>query len=343
MSFDSEIEEFIALWRSDAPNIEAHTSGSTGTPKRIMLPRRLVKESAWRSIRHFGLTRESVVHLMLSPSYIAGKMAIVRALEAECHLTREVPSSTPLSGPDTPRHITLLSAVGAQVAGMESLRQAGELPRIRHLLLGGAPLNPAMRVTATGLAEFVWESYGMTETASHIALRRVLASDPEGETPFTPLEDIRIGTDTRGCLQIEIPGFERLITNDLARILPDGTFTLLGRADNVIITGGVKVMPEEIERILSPLFQGRSFYVTSRPHSKWGEELLIAVEDKSVAHPVWLSPDTYFPDALPMSRHLERIPEHYKRPKAILLLPALERTSNGKIKRLKFNINRLPK
>lgn len=338
MSFDSEIEDFITLWRSDSPYIEAHTSGSTGTPKRIMLPRRLVKESAWRSVRHFGLTPDSVIHLMLSPSYIAGKMVIARALEARCKLTREAPSSAPLSGPSTPSHITLLSAVGAQVDGMESLRQAGRLPHIRHLLLGGAPLNPSLRVTAAGLADFVWESYGMTETASHIALRPVLASDPEGITPFKPLEDIHISTNARGCLTIEIPGFERLITNDLAHVLPDGSFALLGRADNVIITGGLKVIPEEIERILSPHLEGHPFYVTSRPHHKWGEELIIAVEDKSVADQVWVSPGKYIPDGLPMSQHLKRIPEHYKRPKAILLLPAFERTSSGKIKRKKFGI-----
>lgn len=334
---DLEIREFIELWRSGQGDIEAHTSGSTGTPKRILLPRRLVRESAWRSIRHFGLDSKSVVHLMLSPSYIAGKMAIVRALEAGCRLTWEPPSSRPLTSPGTPSRITLLSAVGAQLRGMEALARSGTLPRIRHLLLGGAPLRTDMRLAAIGLAEHVWESYGMTETASHIALRPVLPDDPYGLVPFTPLDGVETETDERSCLVITVPGAGRLVTNDIVKMHHNGGFTVTGRADNVIITGGLKVMPEQVEQALAPLMKDMEFYVTSRSHPKWGEEVILVTEDRGLTgEAVYTDASDYPLGATTLALAARDRLEPCQRPRGVMTLPALPRTESGKVIRRKF-------
>lgn len=332
----SDIQAFIKYWETGVGDIEAHTSGSTGTPKRIMLPRRLVRESALRSIRHFGLDRESVIHLMLSPSYIAGKMAIIRALEAGCTLTCEEPSAHPLSSPDTPPHITLLSAVGAQIAGMQALKEEGKLPHISHLLLGGAPLRPDMRKVAVTLADEVWESYGMTETASHIALRRVSARDPEGTAPFVTLEGISVATDERGCLVITMPTAGRIVTNDLAEVLDSNSFRVLGRVDNVIITGGLKVMPERVEQALAPLMAGRAYYVSSRPHAKWGEELVLVAENADNEDIKHIDIKQYFIAGKSLAEHCGELLAPHERPKCVITLPELDRTSSGKIIRRKF-------
>lgn len=334
--YEAEIQGFIDCWTRDSCDIEAHTSGSTGVPKRVMLPRRLVKESAWRSIRHFGLDKDSVIHLILSPAYIAGKMAIVRALEAGCRLTAEAPSSRPLLAPGTPPHITLLSAVGAQLDGMCELKARGRLPHIRHLLLGGAPLTPAMRSAAATLAEKVWESYGMTETASHIALRRVIDTDPYGTSPFIPLDEICTGTDSRGCLVISMPTVGRIVTNDLVEMRADGGFRILGRFDNVIITGGLKVIPEKVEQALAPLFTRNDFYVSSRPHPKWGEELVVVVERPGNTGVEYMDSKRYFiGDRSLYALCLDSLAP-FERPKGVIVLPEFRRTDSGKTIRQKF-------
>lgn len=330
-------QRFIESWRTGTAWFEAHTSGSTGTPKRIMLPRKLMEESAMRSIRHFALNSNSTVHLMLSPDYIAGKMCIVRALVSGARLTMEAPSSAPLRSYNTPYAITLLSAVGAQVESMYALKQVGRLPQIQHLLLGGSPLTDTMRRKAVGLATHVWESYGMTETASHIALRRV-SIPPE---PFTPLAGIHTSVDDRGCLVIDMPTAGHIITNDLADRLADGRFSILGRADNVIMSGGLKVIPEQVESILAPYLSPTPFYISSRPHPKWGEQVIIIIETVGCDVP----PQAKAPasiatsDGTSLQEVSRRLLRPHERPAAIYAVPSLQYTSSGKIIRNKLKIS----
>lgn len=330
------IKAFVELWNNNSNDIEAFTSGSTGLPKRILLPRQLVYESAWRSILHFGLSKDSVIHLILSPEYIAGKMAIIRALEVGCKLTYEPPSSTPLSLTSTPNSITLLSAVGAQLEGMTMLKQAKRLPAIKHLLLGGAPLTNDMRKAAVDLAENVWESYGMTETASHIALRQIDKTAPTSRIAFKPLKGISVSTDKRGCLVIDMPTVGRLVTNDLAELTGSGDFFILGRIDNVIISGGLKVIPEKAEELLSQYLPEQiAFYVSSRPHAKWGEEVVLMIENNDIEHSKEISPSQYLTSEGSFEELCRSImPPHY-RPKAVIETPYFERTSSGKLIRRK--------
>ena len=304
------IAEISDNWRAGKP-LEAHTSGSTGTPKPITLSHELVRDSAWRSIRHFGLTADSHLHLCLSPDYIAGKMVIIRALEACCSLSWEPASSHPRL--NAPKPITLLSIVGTQLPGLQQLKEHGNLPSIKHLLLGGAPLTAAQRTLALTLADEAWESYGMTETASHIALRHV--DDPW----FYPLDSINLGTDDRGCLRIELPHSEPLLTNDIIEFQPDTQgFRVLGRADNVIITGGLKVHPEQVEALLAPYFHG-DIMLTSVPDPKWGQLLVLQTESTTIPTD-W---DTLVATLLPP----------HQRPRRIEQVPSLPRTSNGKLRR----------
>lgn len=326
--YTDAVNKFIALWESGTDRFEAYTSGSTGVPKRIILSRQLMEESALRSIRHFSLAEDSRIHLILSPDYIAGKMCIVRALVSGCHLSFEPPSSHPLASMDQDSEITLLSAVGAQLEGLYDLYTRGSLPHIKHLLLGGAPLNEQMRQKALPLAQTVWESYGMTETASHIALRNITC----GETFFTPLDGIRVSLNLQECLSIDMPVVGHLDTNDMADIRPDGKFRILGRIDNVIISGGLKIHPESVEQKLSPFFKNITYFISSKPHHKWGEQVILVVEDCSLAAPCTKTPDEYYlSDNTSLSTVCKRILPAHERPAVIIFTPAIPRTSTGKL------------
>ena len=298
--------------------LEARTSGSTGSPKIIRLPQQMVRASAWRTINFFGLTAESHLHSCISPEFIGGKMMVIRALELGCTLTYEPPSNRPVIG-DQP--VDLLAVVPSMMWDLVKRQAEGNLPEIRNIIIGGAPVPPPLRsaIAESGLNSF--ETYGMTETASHIALRKVSNED---DTHFYPLDGIRINTDPRGCLAIEIEGIsDRIVTNDIAEISADGGFLILGRADNVIITGGRKVFPEQIERKISHLING-DFIISSRPSEKWGEELIIIAEydqdlDKSTVLEIF-----------------KNILAPHERPRDILT-EKLERTTSGKVIRKKLS------
>lgn len=316
-------QEFIAEWESGAPYIMAHTSGSTGTPKPVRLSRRLVEESARRSIAHFGLDAGSRLHLCLSPSYIAGKMLIVRSLMCGASLTCEEPGLSPLAENIDMREITLMSVVGAQLPGLLALRESGApVPVIRHLLVGGAPLNAAQADMALRVAMNVWESYGMTETASHIALRRIDSASSLRTVPFTLLPGIAVELDARGCLVVDTGVGERLVTNDVAEMLTPRTFLILGRADNVIITGGLKVHPDQVEPLLAPLLAAYpGYFITGREHPRWGNVVCLVVESSgiSVAERERI-----------IKGAAELLPTHC-RPREIVAVSKLKRTDTGKI------------
>ena len=265
-------QEFLDEWRSDSDCIVCHTSGSTGTPARIELPKEMVRQSAARTVAFFGLDRESVLYSCISPDFIGGKMQAVRAHLCRGELFYETPSNRPLTEVASKlggRAITLLSVVPSQLAFI--VENIAIMPRIEHVLVGGAPLSDtlAKKAVATGLD--VYETYGMTETASHIALRH---SGHEGY--FRPLEGISLRTDD-GCLCIGIPGWDEIKTHDIVRMQPDVGFSIIGRSDNVIISGGCKVHPEEIEKRLKVKFGG-DFMITSAPDPKWGEKVILIIE-----------------------------------------------------------------
>lgn len=269
------IDEFIAEWHNDLPYIVARTSGSTGAPKTIRLDKGLVEESARRTIDYFGLGKGARLHLCLSPDYIAGKMMIVRSLLADATLTSEAPSNQLTLAHDA-SPVDLLAVVPSQLAGL--LDKPEVFDRIRAIIVGGSPLSPELVEKCSQLPTRIVETYGMTETASHIALRQV------GEEYFTPLSGVMVTADDRGALVIDLGKHGTLTTNDAAEILPDGRFKILGRLDDAIITGALKVHPAELERRIAgsvaQYFPGRQYAVIGIPDSKWGQAVTLCIEDK---------------------------------------------------------------
>ena len=266
-------EEVKEEWESDKGYITARTSGSTGEPREIRLGKRFVRDSAERSCRLFGINERSRLHSCLRADTIGGKMMLIRALISGAGFTYEIPSNQPMLHYEG-APASLVSMVAPQLhyfATHPELHGKAE-----KILAGGSPLNAQLLgvVADSGLA--VYESYGMTETASHIAVRKV----ERIPTGFRPLDGISVATDSRGCLTIGFAGGETVTTNDLAVISPDGTFMITGRYDGMIITGGVKVNPTEIEESLGDII-GEPYLVASLTDMKWGQEMIVAVEGEA--------------------------------------------------------------
>lgn len=266
------VSDFIREWRSEVDTVKAHTSGSTGRPKEIQLPKTLMRRSARRTNLFFGIDAKARLHLCLSPDYIAGKMMIIRALEAGCELTCEEAGNNPLSQDGSQRRITLLAVVPSQLA--ELLDNPQRLRLVDNILVGGSAIPPGMRGRLAKLPIPVWESYGMTETASHVALRRVTE---DAMLPFRIMPGITCSLADNGTLCIEGNG-RCLTTTDCAEVLTPTTFRLLGRLDHAIISGGIKIHPLQAEAeaadILAPY---QPCFITSVPDEKWGEKVVLAV------------------------------------------------------------------
>ncbi len=324
-------KEFERIWHDANDYVVCQTSGSTGEPKEIRLMKEFMRESARRTDIFFSISEESRLHTCLDFKYIASKMMTVRADVAGCILTSEQPSLCPLENVEKNERIDLLSVVPAQ---MDWILDASEAWHgLRHILIGGSAIPAAIRRRIVLSGYDVWETYGMTETASHIALRKVTEED----SPFTVLDGITVDVDADGCLIIGMPDGTMLSTNDMAVIEGPGQFRILGRSDNCIISGGIKIIPEELERRLGS-FIAFDYCLSSVEDRKWGEKLVLVVE----------RPEQAIEDDLLMMAVGVRLRQYrkildlgVKSPKDIVIVGKIPRTSNGKIDRriLKCQLN----
>ncbi len=312
-----QVADFLDEWYSDTDFVWGHTSGSTGTPKNIRLPKRDMVESARLTIDFFGITVDTTMLLCLSPDYIAGKMMIVRALLSGADLLVVAPSSFPLLSVVGP--IDFAAMIPAQV--IESLKaqeERAKLSRIGALIIGGAPLSLDTEEKLKSLPTRSYATYGMTETVSHVALRRI----GEPGMLYRALGNITFSTDERECLVIHTPHFsiKQFVTNDVVTLLDSRNFRWIGRYDHVINTGGVKVFPEQVEKKIAGAL-ARRFFITSSPHEKWGECVTLVVEGSPLA--------TGEETAL-LARLRESV-NKYEMPRKIVYLPTFKETSSGKI------------
>lgn len=307
------LNEFRTEWLGPDNYITAHTSGSTGKPKEILLSKADMIVSARATNTFFGLDGNSVFVCPLSPDYIAGKMMAVRAWQAGTEPVFVTPSNTPeLYG-----HASLLAVVPSQVPHVLTLTNSRALT-VDNLLIGGAALGESLKADILRAGKNAYESYGMTETCSHVALRSV------GDTTFHAMPGVRFDVDSRNCLSITHDGmsFGKLQTNDIVDLLSADQFVWRGRFDNVINTGGIKVFPEELEaeisRLVSPSFP---FYISSVPSEKWGNEIaVVAACSQALLNELKVS--------------LSQVMDHRCLPKRFFCVTALPQTANGKVRRL---------
>ncbi len=263
-----DYQEFAKVWHDGRHFVEMKTSGSTGTPKAIRMSKADMARSARATNARFGITESSVLGIPLSMDYVAGKMMAVRAWEAGCRLVVIEPSNRFA----LPERVDLLSIVPSQI---EHVIEKYTPADIGALLIGGAAPRADMLACLRHKGFKGAVTYGMTETASHVALADITMED----AAFEALPGISFSTDSRGCLVIDAPEFDyrSVTTNDLVSLLDNRHFRLLGRIDNAINSGGIKIHPEMLERAIPSGF-AYPFYFTGEPDEKWGERLVLVMQ-----------------------------------------------------------------
>lgn len=312
---EAETADFLAEWWADSPTVALHSSGSTGTPKYFDAPKEFLCASARASLAAFGLHAGCRALLCLPLRYIAGKMMVVRALLGGWELVTAEPSSAPLPADACFDFAALVPLQAARTLEQADGRE--RLERIGTLLLGGGFIDAALEERLQGLSHCrVYASYGMTETYSHIALRRV--NGAERSAAYTPLAGVSVTLSAAETLCITAPhlGIRRMETNDRAALTPAGSFRILGRRDAVINSGGIKIQAEDIERHLAA--RGITALVLPAPHPQLGECVALLWEGSATE--------------AELQAALTDLPR-YHHPKVLRHVTALPRTATGKIRR----------
>jgi o-succinylbenzoate---CoA ligase len=275
--WEKEVYGFILQWLDDSDTIIQYSSGTTGKSKMIRLQKLVMVRSAESTCRYFNLTRGQTAALCLPIEYIAGKMMVVRSIV--CGLNLYI--TEPKSKPDFHhiKKIDFCAMVPFQVTNIWPAKS--DFPPIRILIIGGAEISKELENLVKEIPVEVYATYGMAETCSHIAIRRINGSNPNKS--YQALPGIKLETDQRNCLVIKasyLPG--PVITNDQVRLEGNGRFRWIGRFDNLLNSGGIKVVPEEVESALADK-TGIEFALIGLPDPKFGQRLVLVTEKNKEA------------------------------------------------------------
>ena len=319
---------FVDEWNNDSAYVEVKTSGSTGEPKRMLVEKRRMLNSARITCDFLGLKPGDTALLCMSTDYIAGKMMVVRSIERRLKLISVPPSGHPLA--DNYQLSTIRSSLLAFLRKNYQLNFAAMVPMqvynslqvpeekerlmaIRHLIIGGGAIDEEMEAELRSFPNAVWSTYGMTETLSHIALRRI--SGPEASEWYTPFPTVTLSTNDEGCLVIDAPEVcaQTLVTNDIVELKPDGRFRIRGRKDNVICSGGIKIQIEEVEQALKKYVRV-PYIITKRKDPKFGEIVVLLTEG----------------DTAQVQTICQQVLPKYHQPKLYLKIDKIPLTETGK-------------
>jgi O-succinylbenzoic acid--CoA ligase len=316
---------FCASWLTGNQTFEQLTSGSTGIPKKISLDRDQMTESAKATQGFFNTDEHTKLLCCLNPEYIAGKMMLVRAMVWNCEIELVEPNSNPLLNcfqiPDFVAMVPL-QAANSLIENKSLLT----LLKINNLIIGGAPVPEKLKRELVKNKILAYQTYGMTETVSHIAL----ASITSKSLVYHTLPGVRIGIDERQALWVESPmsGSNPIQTNDHIELLSARTFRWLGRVDFVINSGGVKIHPELLEQkiaaVIDEFYPSSDFFFTGIKDEKLGEKVCLLVELKK--------PD--LDSARELKNRLKPVLSRFENPKEIFFVEKFVRTPTGKINRL---------
>lgn len=295
------VNDFLQEWNSPSETLLVHTSGSTGKPKPMWVEKQRMLNSAHITCDFLGLRPGDSALLCMSLDYIAGKMMVVRSIERKLRLFSVKPSGHPLSDESLTKMVEMdfdfVAMVPMQVYNTLQVPQERErLSRIKHLIIGGGAIDDALAEELRSLPGAVWSTYGMTETLSHIALRRL--NGEEASEWYQPFDSVGVSLNSDGCLVIDAPLVcsEPLVTNDIAEIKQQETsshssdassslktssphvlFRIKGRKDNVICSGGIKIQIEEVENLLCQHLDA-PFLLAKKKDEKFGEIAVLVTE-----------------------------------------------------------------
>ncbi|MFV8392789.1 AMP-binding protein [Flavobacterium sp. LB2P6] len=303
--FEKSVGDFILDWFDNKSYVEMNTSGTTGTPKLIRVDKQAMVNSAIATGDFFDLKPGDKALHCLPTKYIAGKMMFVRGFILGLDVDFVAPSSHPMLYNDTKYDFVAMVPLQAQ-------NSLSPLKNVKKMIVGGAKMSNALEKELSKLKTEVYETYGMTETITHIAAKKI------GEEAFSVLPNIKISQDDRNCLVIDALKIsnDSIVTNDLVELVGENQFVFLGRIDNVINSGGIKLIPEKIEDKLSDKINSR-FFVTGKEDPVLGEKLVIVIEGEQQ-----ILDDSIF-DGL----------DKYEKPKEVFYVSKFSETESGKIKR----------
>lgn len=303
--FEKNTGEFLLEWFNKKSFITVTTSGTTGFPKKIYIKKQAMVYSSLATADFFNLKAGNRVLHCMSTQYIGGKMMLVRSIILGFEMDYVKPSSNPIK--DNNRIYDFAAMVPLQVQNSFS-----ELNNVKILIVGGAKINETLQKKLLKLPRQIFETYGMTETITHIAVKRI------GAKCFSVLPNVKISTDERDCLVITAPRISdtNIVTNDVVELYSETQFNLIGRIDNVINSGGIKLFPEAIEAKLSDKIKQR-FFIIGIPDKNLGEQVNIIVEGKSEV----------FDESI-----FENLSK-YEKPKSIRFVQKFIETESGKVRR----------
>ena len=309
--FEKPVGDFLLDWFNDKSYLETTTSGSTGISKIIRMDKQAMVNSAIASGDFFELSPGNKALHCLPVKYIAGKMMLIRAMILGLDLDFVAPSSHPIQD----NNDTIYDFVA--MVPMQAKHSLDKMNQVKKLIVGGVQMGKSLEKELLKFKTIVFETYGMTETITHIAARRI------GENAFSVLPNVTISSDDNKCLVIHAPKIsdEKIMTNDLVELVDENQFIFLGRIDNIINSGGIKLIPEKIELQISKFIEER-FFVYGKPDAEFGEKLVLVIEGEKRAV------DTSFYDEM----------DKYERPKEIEFISKFKETPNGKVIR-KDSIN----
>lgn len=323
--FWADYRQFMKEWQDNSPTLTVHTSGSTGNPQPMLVEKSRMAASARMTLDFLGLKAGDTALLCMPLRYIAGKMMVVRALIGQLHLHLTAPTSHPLRDLASAGNYletedeSLVSPTFLAVTPMQALatlkvpEERRIFEKIPVIIIGGGAITLELHTALQSCKGRVFSTYGMTETLSHIAMRRL--NGPEQSESYTPLQGVTISKNEDGCLTIEAPALcpTRLDTHDLCEIADDGTFRILGRKDNIICSGGIKLSLEKLEEKLGDI--GQPYLFTAVCDPLLGEALTLLVAGEAM-------PEL---DRLLLSRL-----DTYERPRHKYLVKTLPLTETGK-------------
>ena len=318
--WEQKIFEFLKNWYSKSDKIVLNTSGSTGKPKKITFYKSQLAESAKTTINYFKLKKETTVLLCLPADYVAAKIMVVRAIEGDLNLLLIPPDGNPLDKIDHP--INFAAMVPLQL--INGIRENyTKLELINKLIVGGQKIPDQIVPKLKGIKTKIWETYGMTETLTHVAVRPI---SPTIHNFFRAIGDIHFETDERGCLVINCPYIQStpIVTNDLAELKNNIEFRFIGRYDNTINSGGIKIHIEELENKILPHLKER-FAIGSIEDSKLGEKIVLVIENIQAS-------DQFLKDVIKRAKLAK-----YESPKKLISVSKIPMTPTGKTDRYTLN------
>jgi o-succinylbenzoate---CoA ligase len=324
-TFNEKVISFCKQWTDRKTSFEIQTSGSTGKPKTIKLERSSMIASAMATAQAVNLKAEQTSLACLDVNYIAGMMMLVRSLEVGMNIIAVEPSANPFEKIESKDQIHFTALVPYQVKAILDSRQKEYFNQLETAIIGGAPLDEPTKKKLQNFACQFYETYGMTETISHIALKKINGKNKSDY--FETLPNITIRQDERACLCIKAPYLpDEIITNDVVELKNLQEFIWLGRFDNVINSGGVKIFPEstekKIENVFFQLNLKNEFFISGLPDDRLGQAVTLIIEG-----------DLTTDQQILLETKLKKDLSRYEVPRSIKFVQQFFHTDTGKINR----------